>query len=156
MSHETRILCGYRFGIGTRIEPEREANGRVRKCMPQARYAKAGEKRLNRHGSGPFCRFSIRGLPPTPGVYALMVGGEVVYIGKAANLAQRWGPGGYGTISPANCFEGGQPTNCKNNHGILLASQADRIVELWANEDTDSARVEGWLISCLRPPWNSL
>ena len=83
MNNETRILCGYRFSIGTRIEPDREADGRVRECMPQSCYAKAGEKRLNGHGRGPFCRFSVTGLPSTPGVYALTVGGDVVYIGKA-------------------------------------------------------------------------
>ena len=98
--------------------------------MPQSRYAKADIKRLNPHGTGPFCRFITVGLPPGPGVYALTVDGVPTYVGKADNLARRWGPQGYGAISPANCYDGGQPTNCRINHQIFNAARAGWRIEV--------------------------
>ena len=57
MSKESRVLHGHRFSIRTRSRPEKDAEGRVRQFMPQTRCAKAGAKRLNRHGGGPLCHF---------------------------------------------------------------------------------------------------
>ena len=154
MSKESHVLDGYRFAMRTRIQPEMDPNGHIQRFMPQEHYAKAADRRLNPHGGGPFCRFSAPGLPASPGVYGLTIDGEVVYVGKTVNFAQRWGSRGYGRISPANCFEGGQPTNCKINHGILLAAQDGQSVEVWINEEGDPGRVENRLIRSLKPRWN--
>ena len=154
MSNASLVLHGYRFAMRKRIQPEKAASGRLRQFMPQTRHAKARTRRLHRHGGGPFCHFSVPGLPPIPGVYALAIEGEAVYVGKTANLAERWGPRGYGTISPANCFEGGQPTNCRINSGILLAVRAGQSVEVWTNEEDDPEPVETRLLRCVKPRWN--
>ena len=42
--------------------------------MPQARYAKATQARLNRHGAGPFCRFDVRGLPESIATWRVVDG----------------------------------------------------------------------------------
>ena len=91
MSNESHVLCGYRFTMRTPIRPEKASNGRIRQFMPQTRYAEAGAKRLNRHGGGPFCRFSVTEFPRNFGVYALTIEGEAAYVGKTSNLAERWG-----------------------------------------------------------------
>ena len=124
------------------------------RVLPQSNYAKRSTKRLNRHGRGPFCRFKTRCLPHVRGVYALAVDDEVMYAGKTDDLALRWGPGGFGSISPANCFVGGQSTNCHVNHGILLATQAGSTVEIWFREEPDAERAERELIRRLSPAWN--
>lgn len=151
---ETLTLAGFRFTAPVRITPEKTANDRVWAYMPQSRYAKAAVKPLNRHGGGPFCRFMASGLPSASGVYALTINGVPTYVGKADNLAQRWGTQGYGAISPANCFAGGQPTNCRINHEILNAARARRRIEVWIREERQPNRLETRLLRALRPRWN--
>ncbi len=107
-----RTISGLRFTGPVLVEPMRTDGGTPCEFMLQSNYAKRNMKRLNRHGRGPFCHFKTRGLPHVRGVYALAVDDEVVYAGKAADLASRWSSQGYGAISPANCFVGGQSTNC--------------------------------------------
>ena len=130
-------LNGIRFVAPVEIAPRKTPNGSVRAYMPQSRYQKAGAKPLNRHGAGPFCHFKVAGLPPAQGVYVLVIDGVPRYVGKAANLAQRWGPQGYGAISPANCFTGGQPTNCRINHETFKAARSSRCIQLWARQERD-------------------
>ena len=136
------------------IEPEGDSDGVPLEFMPQSRYRLAKTMPLNRHGKGPFCRFRVKGLPPSSGVYALTVDGAVAYIGKAEHLAQRWGPQGYGNISPRNCYVGGQSTNCKINAYILLSKRAGRRIDLWIHETSQPGPVEARLIRELDPPWN--
>lgn len=136
------------------VDPDRDANGRPIELMPQARYKRASSTPLNPHGSGPFCRFKVQGLPRSPGVYALLVGGRVTYVGKGQNLEERWGPRGYATISPRNCFVGGQSTNCKVNNRILQAAQRGVSISLWVHPTANPGPVEAFVIRELDPPWN--
>lgn len=148
-------LGGHAFRRAGAIEPVREPGGAIREEMPQGRYANTGGLGLNAHGDGPFCEFSVPGLPSAPGVYAVTVAGAVVYVGISVDIRQRWGPMGYGRISPRNCFEGGQSTNCKVNHAILLESRAGRAIELWIHETAEPRPLEARLIRDLDPPWNA-
>ncbi len=54
---------------------------------------------IHSDGHGTFCKFSVKGLPESRGVYVFQVEGQTVYIGKAVNLAKRFSIG-YGTIAP--------------------------------------------------------
>ena len=148
-------LGGRAFRRAGAIEPVREPGGAIREDLPQGRYANTGGLGLNAHGGGPFCEFSVPGLPAAPGVYAVTVGGAVVYVGISVDLRQRWSPMGYGRISPRNCFEGGQSTNCKVNHAILLQARAGRAIELWIHETAEPRPLEVRLIRDLDPPWNA-
>lgn len=152
MSEKT--INGVRFTGPVRVEPMRTKNGMPCEFLPQVHYAKRNVRRLNRHGRGPFCRFKTRDLPHVLGLYALAVDDEVVYAGKADDLASRWGSQGYASISPANCFVGGQSTNCRINHEILLATQAGSMIEVWFRQEPDAARAERDLIRRLNPAWN--
>lgn len=136
------------------IRPEADANGLPVEETPHLRYDNEGGLPLNRHGAGPFCRLSVWGLPPRPGVYAVTVAGALVYVGIANDLRERWGARGYGRIQPRNCFRGGQSTNCKVNHAILTAAREGREIRLWTHETISLRPVEEMLIARFDPPWN--
>ena len=150
----TLTLGGQTFRLVARISPESTSDGKPAEDMPQKRYRAAASLPLNRHGHGPFCRFSVAGLPATPGVYAVTVAQQLAYVGITIDLRQRWGPQGYGRIQPRNCFKGGQSTNCKVNHAILLAARERLAVRLWIHETETPRPLEAHLIDELAPPWN--
>jgi len=150
-----RLIGDTLFTWAGRLDPDRDATGRPIELMPQDRYEHAATTGLNPNGAGPFCRFSVTGLPGSAGVYAVTVDDDVVYVGKGVNLAERWGSRGYGTISPRNCYVGGQSTNCKVNNRILRSSQDGGVIELWTHLTTHQGAVEARLIRSLNPPWNS-
>ena len=149
-----REFGGYRFQLVGRIEPDRDSNGAIRQFMPQARYRNAGNLSLNKHGPGPFCRFSIARGIMSSGVYIVTVAGKPVYVGKCQSLAQRFGAQGYGAIQPRNCFVGGQSTNCKINHLILECGVQQKPIELWFHPTPNAGLIERDLIVAIRPPWN--
>ena len=121
---ESGLMLHREFGrwtfmhVGT-IDPDRSPEGKVSEFMPQARYAKANTTRLNRHGDGPFCRVRVPGGPHRGGVYGMTADDNVMYIGEAQDMAQRWELSGYGSIQPKNCYVGDQSTNCKINGRML-------------------------------------
>ena len=147
-------LLDYVFVHADIIRPERGPEGRPSEFMPQSKYAQAETTLLNRHGMGPFCRFNVEGLPTTSGVYALTIGGVLAYVGKAADLARRWGPMGYGNISPRACYVGGQSTNCKVNNYILKATHRGCRIDLWIHETPEPEPIESRLIREMDPSWN--
>ena len=142
------------FQLLATIEVDRGPDGRVREYMPQDRYAAKDSSRLNPHGVGPFCRFQLRGLTHSAGVYVLVSDNDVRYVGIADDLARRWGPMGYGSISPKNCYVGGQSTNCKVNRFILRDVAGGRMLRLYFAERQDRHALERVLIAALHPPWN--
>ena len=150
----TLRLLDRAFVHAAAIEPERDLDGALLEFTPQSRYASATAMRLNRYGSGPFCRFFIEGLPRTSGVYVVTVDNVPVYVGVAVNLAKRWGPAGYAHISPRACYENGQSTNCKVNKYILRAARDGCRIDLWIHENPDPAPIEASLIRRLNPLWN--
>ena len=152
------VLLGQPFVWVARIQPETRRDGTPCTDMPQKRYAKAAQKRLNPHGAGPFCKFEVRGLSDTSGIYAVTLNREPVpvYVGIAKeSLKQRWGPQGYSRISPANCYVGGQSTNCKVNQAILQAVRQQQAVDLWIHEMEKPRTLERRLICKLGPLWNN-
>ena len=147
-------LIGRGFRRFDRIEPDARPDGRPLEFMPRKRYKNDKAKLLNPNGRGPFCRFPAPELPTAPGVYAVVVDRRIVaYVGMAKNdLRQRWQ--GYARIQPANCFRGGQSTNCKINNAILLATRKNRTIDLWIRETDEPQRLESTLIREFDPPWN--
>lgn len=121
--------------------------------MPQERFKDAGTTPLNRYDGGPFCKFNVPKNMPFQGVYLLTVSGAVRYVGECENVSQRFGPQGYGSIQPRNCFVGGQATNCKINNLILQNCRLARDVELWFHKTDDRKRTEAHLIQEISPEW---
>ena len=93
-------------------------------------------------------------LPTDSGVYVVVIDRQsVAYVGMAEDLLQRWR--GCASIQPANCYEGGQSTNCKINNGILLATRKNRTIDLWIRETDEYQRLKSKLIHEFDPPWNA-
>lgn len=152
---EYRDLGGIRFQLAGPIDARRDASGLVVSLMPQAPYAKSDVTALNPHGNGPFADLVIPELPAVPGVYAVTVDDDVMYVGIAENLRERWGPRGYSRIHPRNCFVGGQSTNCKVNAALLTALQTGTTCRLWLHVASSPRPLEVALLATLRPRWNT-
>jgi hypothetical protein len=158
-------LSGYAFGRVCDVEPDRTDRGVVDVHVPQSDYDRRDEKAVHDYGWGPFCSF---GVPDDgthcPGVYAIAVEDDVVYVGETKDLYEQFA-NGYGRISPANCFAGGQQTNCRLNTAIFHAARAgDRVsLHLHATDDFGGTEEENRalrriikddLVTALDPDWN--
>jgi len=138
------------------INVQRTSTGDPLEYFPQGRYVNRVGHKLNPHGDGPFCRFQLPALSASSGVYAIVIGEDVVYIGECQNLSERYGPRGYGVIHPRNCFVGGQSTNCKVNSRVLSAIKDGFTPTLCFVPETEAHRkdVERDLVAKLQPQWN--
>jgi hypothetical protein len=137
------------------IKPLRGVDGSIRLFAPQTRYRNVRNLPLNKYGEGSFCKFQIPKTYRNSGVYVLKSNEGVRYVGECVNLSARFNIG-YGTISPRNCFKGGQETNCRLNMLIYLAAQAQDSISLWFFQTADYKALEARLRSELNPPWNHI
>lgn len=110
--------------------------------------------RPNRYAAGPFCTFTLPRASHEAGVYAIIVGDEIKYIGECEDLDERFGPRGYGYVAARNCHHDGQATNCKVNARILEVSKVGLRVEVWFLREGNRKSIEAQLLSALAPPWN--
>jgi len=149
----TFYFGGYPFEYVCDIEPQRNQAGAVFLYWPQSRYGNQKGLELHSDGKGPFCRFRISENLPHKGVYAVLVNGDVRYVGRCIHLLKRFNQG-YGVISPRNCFLGGQMTNCRVNRLILEAATRGDKIELGFFETEDGEEVERRLLIPPAPPWN--
>ena len=146
-------ICGIRFGLICKIIPFSN-KGIIETYAPQKKYAKRDRMSLHTYGRGCFCRFDIdKKWVGYEGVYAISIDGKVAYVGQCINLYQRFHDG-YGKIHPRNCYNGGQPTNCRINANILSHAGRQSSMLLYFFETDDRNRIERMLIRCLRPAWN--
>ena len=155
-----RHFAGLAFSLVGLIRPERDVDDNVVEYLPQSRYANRDNLKLNPYGHGPFCRFKIaRGREwRRSGIYVLTCGGSPIYVGETVDMERRWGSNGYGSISPRNCFQRGQPTNCRLNNLILQGAKSGRVFDLWFHPidggKQDRLDVERMLVAHLNPSWN--
>ncbi len=141
------------FRLVVTLQPRSE-RGRIWEDYPHLRYEKKANSQLHAYGAGPFCRFSVPDNIHEPGVYLLIVNGDVKYVGETEDLSRRFN-NGYGTISPRNCYVGGQSTNCRINNLILGSASAGVSVHLQFRQTGDHKKLETELIASLSPPWNN-
>ena len=153
-----RRIAGLFFSYVGPIRPERDGRGEVIGELPQSRFRNERNLSLNKYGEVPFCRFRVALGWRWSGVYVLVNGDDPLYVGECQNLEVRWGPTGYGSISPRNCYKGGQDTNCRINNLIYRETKTGAGFDLWFHpvEGDKHARltVESELVSVLKPPWN--
>jgi hypothetical protein len=140
------------------IALDRDYDGEIRTFLPQSNYHDARVTPLHAYGAGPFCRFRIARKRRDTGLYVLTLDDVPVYAGECVDVGRRWGPNGYGGISPRNCFRGGQPTNCRVNAAILVEALQRRRIDLWfapfSGTHDERLRAETALIRTLDPAWN--
>lgn len=143
---------GYIFHFVDDIRPERDQRGKIIEYKPQNDYEKRDFVPLNKHGHGSFCKFSIK-AEEISGVYLWVENDEIIYIGEAVNFKQRFNTG-YGNISPKNCYEGGQPTNCKMNKVALEESKKGNTISIYFYATPNHKAVEKILLSKIDTPYN--
>lgn len=144
----------FQFDFVCRIEPLRGPHGSIQEYLPQVRSLHHGTKPLNNYGDGPFCRFRVPSNLPFQGVYLITVNDAARYVGECEHLSRRFGPTGYGSIQPRNCFVGGQATNCKINNLVLQNTRLGREIRLWFYATSERKQIEALLIRQLNPDWN--
>lgn len=149
----TKQTGRYIFSHVCSIRPVMDSAGAIAQFTPQHLFTKRVDLSLHTYGGGPFCRFRIPNHYRQAGVYVLSLGDEVKYIGECQNLSSRYNAG-YGLISPRNCYQGGQPTNCRVNNLIYQATIIGQEVELWFFQTDNRKVVEVELIRQLQPKWN--
>jgi len=142
------------FSYVCEIIPKLNSEGNVTEIFPQSKYENKKNLNLNKYGKGPFCKFTIdRKYSGKSGVYVILVNNEIQYVGECDDFFKRFGMG-YGNISPRNCFEGGQLTNCRINADILSVFKLKKSIQLYFLETDDRFKIEHELIINLNPPWN--
>ena len=151
-------IAGYMFFHVGMIRSERDRRGSVINDLPQPRYRNERNLPLHKYGRGPFGCFRVAPKWSMSGVYVLTDGDrQALYIGECQNLQNRWNHG-FGRISPRNCFQGGQETNCRVNSLIHRGSATDQEFDLWFYPVDGGKRareaVESDLIAVLKPLWN--
>lgn len=147
-------LLNYNFEYIQDLIPEFDTNGKIKEFSPQDSYERKHEVQLNKYGEGTFCRFHIhKKWSGVSGVYAFFVDDKLVYIGQTKDFAQRFNAG-YGNISPRNCFEGGQSTNCKINKMVLASVKSGKVVSIYFHTTSNCNEVESILIKYFNPQFN--
>ena len=143
----------YEFRYIGPIRPQTEADGTIKTFLPQTAFTKRPDLALHAYGTGPFCKFVIPKNLRESGVYAFTIADEIMYIGECVRFDSRFNVG-YGQISPRNCYNGGQPTNCRINNLVYQSAQAGKQVDLWFIATPNYKIIEANLISLLKPVWN--
>lgn len=147
-------LQNYNFEFVENINPIIDKNGNVRELFPQDGYKNEKNLELNKYGAGAFCKFSIHPKwSGVSGVYAIYVDENLVYIGQCIDFAKRFNMG-YGNISPRNCYEHGQSTNCKINKLILESAKNNKTISLYFYKTERFLQVEDELIKIYNPQYN--
>lgn len=149
-----KILLNYNFEFVQDIIPKLDCNGNIKELFPQSRYIKKENSQLGKYGNGAFCHFSIDNKwKAISGVYVFYIENNLVYIGQTINFAQRFN-NGYGNISPRNCYNGGQPTNCKMNKVVLTSIKDEKKVSLYFYITDNHDKIEKELIAHYNPRFN--
>ena len=152
-----RSFAGLAFSYVGLIRPERDERSEVIAQFPQCRYRNTRNLSLHQYGYGPFCRFKVAQGWCRSGIYVLTNGDTTLYVGECRDLEERWGAG-YGNISPRNCYEGGQQTNCRINNLIYQGTNTGGEFALWFHtiegDRQTRLEVESKLVDALKPFWN--
>lgn len=144
-------LLDYSFEFVGYISPVLDNENKISEYYPQGDYTNEKGLSLNKFGAGAFCNFSIdTKWSGFSGVYAFYVDEELVYIGQCSDLVKRMNAG-YGNISPRNCYEGGQSTNCKINRMVLNSAKSGKVIRLFFLK---TQSIEGELIKHYNPKHN--
>lgn len=99
-----------------------------------------------------FCKFKPN-LPDVSGLYIWVVNDEIVYIGEAVSLKDRFN-NGYGQISPRNCFKGGQSTNIRMNMYALSEYEKNNHIDIYICESTNHVALETELLKRINTKCN--
>ena len=144
-------ICDHDFEFVGPILPMRDEKGEI---LEYTHNLPAGIL-PNRFAVGPFCTLNPVPVRLGPGVYAITICDNPVYVGESENLSRRFGPENYGYISGRNCHSDGQSTNCRVNSQLLQEFKKGNPVGLWFFGTPNRKNIEAEIISKIRPSWNN-
>lgn len=149
-------IGNYYFEFVETIEPKRTETGEIWVDLPQSRYNNKKGLGLHEYGEGEFCKFKLNNAKSVSGVYAWVLEGETepIYIGETNNLKKRFCMG-YGTISPRNCYIGGQKTNCKMNQVVLKEYSNGRKIKIYFLKANEYKKIELELLGAINTLYNT-
>lgn len=149
-------IGNYEFEFVETIEPKKNQDGGIWNEFPQCRYINEENIELHEYGKGAFCKFKLNNAKSVSGVYAWVLEGETepIYIGETNNFQKRFCIG-YGTISPRNCYVGGQMTNCKMNKVVLQKYIEGKKIQIYFYSTKDYKNVELELLNIIDTPYNA-
>ena len=156
MENKKIALEGFEFVWVFGIEPIMVDDENIYQYTAYENFNNHRDLKLHRYGKGPFCKFFVpKRWKGIRGVYLFLVNSNLKYIGECEDLESRFNTG-YGNISPRNCYEGGQQTNCRINHLILEAAMKESEISIFFLETQNHKRIEERLRYSLKPPWNRI
>lgn len=133
---DTFEYCGVRFKLYPIVA---EDTGITEVHM---RYSNTAKHPLHDYGKGPFCEFDAPSdIGEKKGIYIFVVNDKVKYLGRCLNTFRKRISGGYGHISPRNCFKGGQPTNCHINSELNKAFEKRAKVFIGIHSMDDNSEI---------------
>jgi hypothetical protein len=125
------VLVRHVFAYAGRLLVERDEQGQVLLHRPLDGMA-AVDQRYPGWARGPFGQIEPeRELPGTAGVYALVEGGVVRYVGSSRDLVRTFGPRGVGEISRRDCQSPGSEEFCRLNRRIAAEAVRGRTTDLY-------------------------
>lgn len=152
---ESFFIQNYNFKYICDITPNNNDDKIIEYVEIYKRYKKYNSKSFNidkdlhAYGNLTFCKFKINSakIDSNPsGVYALVCKDKIIYIGETKKIKTRFN-NGYGTISPRNCYKGGQRTNCRINNRIYEMSIYHQKIKLYFYECANYKEVEKLLLN---------
>jgi hypothetical protein len=149
-------IGNYEFEYVETIVPKKNQDGGIWNEFPQSRYINEGNIGLHEYGKGAFCKFKLNNAQSVSGVYAWVLEGETdpIYIGETNDFQKRFCMG-YGTISPRNCYAGGQMTNCKMNKVVLQKYIEGKKIQIYFYSTKNYKKVELELLNAIDTPYNA-
>jgi len=142
----------------------RDEHGEILTHAPLEGMA-AVDQRYPAWARGPFGEIDPeRRLPATPGVYALVQGGVVRYVGASQHLARTFGPRGIGEVTRSEAQRRGSEEKCRLNRLVVAEAVHGRAVDLyvlplarrrpWRREVEDPAEVAASIVAVHRGAWH--
>lgn len=114
-----------------RLLVERDGAGHVVTTSPLEGMA-AVEQRYPAWALGPFGRLEPeRALPSSPGVFALVQGGAVRYVGSSGDLERTFSARGIGQVSRRDAQQARNEERCRLNRLVVAEARAGRTVDLY-------------------------
>ncbi|MBO1751325.1 hypothetical protein J4G33_05865 [Actinotalea sp. BY-33] len=136
------VLARRTLTYAGRLLVELEPDGTVFQHSPLAGMA-AVEQRYPSWAMGPFGRIEPEhALPAAAGVFALVQGGTVRYVGASTHLERTFGVRhGLGDISRRDCQQATAEERCRLNRLVVAEARAGRTVDLYV---LATGRVSRW------------
>ncbi len=107
-------------GLSVTLEFETDDIGNALAFAPLKKFPLLKHSELAEYSRGEFCRFSAVNAPETPGVFAILIDGAAIHVGRTIK-SLRGELNNFGRLSASAFKLRGQATHCRCNSKLLAA-----------------------------------